>query len=443
LSDWYAPQYSAQFDVSERSASFESPNVSRLNEALLSCAWLQTWAANISSALSLPEPFFQAGAMAMDPTPSARFTTADLVAAGIDNTTPRRIKTFSNHQYQYSTCDPERDALIQNVTTLINHTSITTYVDLWKPQVAAAQSVGAELVIGEFSSISCSGKENVSDTFGQALWLVDTYLYAASNNITRLYSHQGATLALQSSTQSNTAGFSWYNCVYPQDSSRNGPRGATASYVGFLLIAEALGPNAAQNATRLAYYPLADQPELAFYAIWDATSRPSAEGPARLVLLNTGAADSLAVDLASLRPSSLKRLTSTSVQSRNASEATWAGQVRRVAYAHGSGLNPDLDALPSLPDRATPRASLPARRSSNRSVPTAPSASARTRRSSSSSATRPRRPAKGRPSQVARPAAHRRAPGPVDPLAVAQEAPTASESSRLRASPALYWVRWC
>lgn len=100
----------------------------------------------------------------------------------------------------------------------------TDYIDLWRPQVTAAQSVGAQLVIGEFSSVSCSGKENVTNTFGQALcesllWLpfrvgsrekdvqtdrlleicflglsglADTYLYSAFINITRLYSHQGS-----------------------------------------------------------------------------------------------------------------------------------------------------------------------------------------------------------------------------------------------------------
>lgn len=29
-------------------------------------------------------------------------------------------------------------------------------------------------VLGEYSSVSCSGKENVTDTFGQALWLADS-----------------------------------------------------------------------------------------------------------------------------------------------------------------------------------------------------------------------------------------------------------------------------
>jgi hypothetical protein len=61
--------------------------------------------------------------------------------------------------YQYSTCDPARDSLA-TLSSLVNHTNITAYVDLWKPQVAAAQSVGAEFVIGEFNSVSCSGKQS-------------------------------------------------------------------------------------------------------------------------------------------------------------------------------------------------------------------------------------------------------------------------------------------
>ena len=47
-------------------------------------------------------------------------------------------------------------------------------LDLWKPQIAAAKSLGKEFVVGEFSSVSCSGKQNVTDTFGQALWLADS-----------------------------------------------------------------------------------------------------------------------------------------------------------------------------------------------------------------------------------------------------------------------------
>jgi len=65
------------------------------------------------------------------------------------------------------------------------------YLDLWKPQIAAAHAEGREFVVGgehsqpsvegsfshgvvEYNSVSCSGKQNVTDVFGQALWLVDS-----------------------------------------------------------------------------------------------------------------------------------------------------------------------------------------------------------------------------------------------------------------------------
>jgi hypothetical protein len=80
--------------------------------------------------------------------------------------------------YQYSTCDPPRNqkATLEN---LVNHANITSYVDLWVPQIQAADAAGGEFFVGEYNSVSCSGKLNVTDTFGQALWVVDTTLWAA------------------------------------------------------------------------------------------------------------------------------------------------------------------------------------------------------------------------------------------------------------------------
>ena len=42
---------------------------------------------------------------------------------------------------------------------------------MFKPQADAAHKLGREYVVGEYNSVSCSGKENVTDGFGQALWL--------------------------------------------------------------------------------------------------------------------------------------------------------------------------------------------------------------------------------------------------------------------------------
>lgn len=103
-------------------------------------------------------------------------------------------------RYQYSTCDPTRNA-IATLPNLVNHSNITVrlcffishcsethtptkrclwhinkqaYVDLWKPQIAAARGLGKDFVVGEYSSVSCSGKENVTNAFGQALWIADS-----------------------------------------------------------------------------------------------------------------------------------------------------------------------------------------------------------------------------------------------------------------------------
>jgi hypothetical protein len=80
-------------------------------------------------------------------------------------------------------------------------------VDILKPKVAAALSVDSDFVVGEFNSVSCSGKPNVTDVFGQALvrlpvwftseyrsmgtqWVADTSLHAASINISKVFLHQ-------------------------------------------------------------------------------------------------------------------------------------------------------------------------------------------------------------------------------------------------------------
>lgn len=52
--------------------------------------------------------------------------------------------------------------------------SAQSYVNEFVPQVQAAAAVGKDFAIGEFSSVSCSGKENVTDAYGQALWIADS-----------------------------------------------------------------------------------------------------------------------------------------------------------------------------------------------------------------------------------------------------------------------------
>ncbi|KAI0690173.1 hypothetical protein BC835DRAFT_1417993 [Cytidiella melzeri] len=292
------------------------------------------WTSVLTRNLSLPSNIFQAGGFADDPTSSALMTTVDIVREGVD--TSGVVKLFAQHTYQYSTCDPVRNA-IATLPNLINHNNITAYLDLWKPQIAAAKGEGKEFVVGEFSSVSCSGKENVTDTFGQALWLADTIMYGAALNISRMYLHQGATLVFQSSSQANSPGFSWYDLWYPIPTDRYGSARASPSFVAYLLITEAVGSS---NESRLALLPPISEslPNLAAYAVWDPMARSATDGPARLVLLNLAVrnvsspadAGQVVVDLSrwtsELRNVKIKRMTAPGLDSKDSGETTWAGQ---------------------------------------------------------------------------------------------------------------------
>ncbi|KAG8678542.1 hypothetical protein FRC08_017684, partial [Ceratobasidium sp. 394] len=267
-----------------------------------------------------------------DPTSSALMTTVSTVNEGIDKTGV--IKLFDQHTYQYSTCDPARNAKA-TLEALVNHNNITAYLDLWKPQIATARGLGKEFVIGEYSSISCSGKQNVSDTFGQAMWLSDTILYGASLNVSRMYMHQGATLVLQSSQQANSPGFSWYDLWYPVPSDRYGTARVSPSFVAYLLVTEAVGPS---GQTRLALLRDASfPPSLAVYAIWDPSARK--QGVARMVILNMAlrregvAADeakTVTIDVSKWaqvgKAAKVKRMSAPGVESKDVGRVTWAGQ---------------------------------------------------------------------------------------------------------------------
>ncbi|THH33202.1 hypothetical protein EUX98_g989 [Antrodiella citrinella] len=232
------------------------------------------WTTFLSRNLSLPSHIFQAAGFV------DFWSVKEVIGEGITDT--NTVKVFSQHTYQYSTCDPTRNA-IATLPNLVNHGNITAFLDQWKPQIAAAKQVGAEFVVGEYNSVSCSGKENVTNTFGQALWLADTVLYGATLDISRLYLHQGATLVLQSSTQANTPGFSWYDQWYPASSDRFGDPHAGPSFVALLLITEAVGSS---QKSQIALIPTPAFPQLVVYAIWDPISRPSRDGPARIAILN-------------------------------------------------------------------------------------------------------------------------------------------------------------
>lgn len=168
----------------------------------------------------------------------------DLIPAEIDST--GEVSVYSIHFYAFATCDPERAAKA-TIPNILNHTDLVTYADEEiYPSAKAALDAGKKWVIGEFNSIACSGAPNVSDTFAQALWVVDVQLINAVRNASAVYLHQGATLVFQSTQQVNSAGddgspgYSTYDLFYPRDGNKRGKARALPSYVSQLFLVEAL-----------------------------------------------------------------------------------------------------------------------------------------------------------------------------------------------------------
>ncbi|KAF9236720.1 glycoside hydrolase family 79 protein [Melanogaster broomeanus] len=325
-------QYSLDFDAQNYTAIWEP------------------WSVNISQALDISYPEFQVGATAIDPLwpyntsqADTQFDCASALAAGADD--GHTVKTCSEHTYQYSVCDPTR-AAVATLTNLVNHTRLAEYLDLWQPRIHR----------WEFNSVSCSGRDNVSNTFGQAMWLLDTALYAASINVSRVYVHQGGPLALQSSTQLNHGGLSFYNLWYPVDN-QNGPIQVFPSYSAYLFVSELIGgskslrtanifPGRQANGSSITTAdgdPSAGQ--VSVYGYWEEFS---ADYPAKLAILNLEIYNSTAtyprpnitVDFSAFLSTpggmvTVKRLTAPGADIKYGNLTTWAGQNFASGVAEG------------------------------------------------------------------------------------------------------------
>lgn len=259
-----------------------------------------------------------------------------LIPAGVDS--EDQVGLYSIHSYAFSTCDPARAALA-TIENILNHTELTRYCDEEiYPSARAALDAGSRWNIGEFNSVSCSGAANVTDTFAQALWVIDSELIYATRNASSTNLHQGATLALQSKDQINkpdangTPGFSTYSMVYPRNSNLRGPARTLPSFLAQLFMAEAF----ATPGTRVRALDTptgVDADSFAAYAFY------TNEHISKLALVNmqpyyanSTSEFALQLDISSLAHAGnssrirAKRLTAPFVNSGNNSLSTWAGQ---------------------------------------------------------------------------------------------------------------------
>ncbi|EIW84073.1 glycoside hydrolase family 79 protein [Coniophora puteana RWD-64-598 SS2] len=308
-------------------------------------SYWEPWSVNISKVLDVNYPEFQVGVTVEDPlwpyntsAAESQFDCVSALAAGADD--GDTAKTCSEHTYQYSVCDTTR-AADATLTNLVNHTRLAMYLDLWQPRIRAVRDqLGPDsFVIGEFNSVSCGGKDNVTDTFGQAMWLLDTALYAASINVSR----------------------------FPL-ANNYGPAQVYPAYSAYLFVADAIGtsrtlqianifPGRQTNGSSITTAGGdASAGQLAVYGFWDEASSASAsagggaEYPSKLALLNmqiynetdAAARPSVTVDISAYLPSGVrdtgvmaKRLVAPGADVKAANATMWAGQTFAHGYAEG------------------------------------------------------------------------------------------------------------
>ncbi|KAL6708055.1 hypothetical protein ACN47E_003489 [Coniothyrium glycines] len=292
-------------------------------------------AVNATNKTSLPSERWWASSATTDDS-GLEVRPVALIPAGVNS--QDQVGIYSIHSYAFSTCDPKRAALA-TIANILNHTELTRYCDEEiYPSAKAALDAGNHWNIGEFNSVSCSGAPNVTDTFAQALWVVDSELIYATRNASSAHLHQGATLALQSNNQVNTPGangtpgFSTYSILYPRDSELRGPARTLPSFLAQLFMAEALAtPNTRVRA--LSAPQGISSERFAAYAFYvdDKVSKLA------LINMNPYYANSTSdstvqVDMSSLLGTSTsssvhaKRMTAPYVNTKNNTQTTWAGQ---------------------------------------------------------------------------------------------------------------------
>ena len=270
----------------------------------------------------------------------------DVIPAGIDS--KHQVAQYSIHSYYFATCTPER-AAIATIPNILNHTFLTYYAETEiMPSAQAALDAGNEWIIGEFNSIACSGNPNVSDTFANALWTVDSQLIYAARNASACYLHQGATLVFQSSDQTNTAGddgspgFSTYDMLYPRTSSKRGEQRTLPTFVGLLFLSEAFATEGTQ--VRALEVPESVGDYFAAYALYNDDKL------SQLALLNMkpyygNTTDDYTVSVDVGSKGTLKRMTAPVVDEKDSNLVTWAGQSFKSGEASGEVQTEEVDGV--------------------------------------------------------------------------------------------------
>ncbi|KAG8706435.1 hypothetical protein FRC08_001074 [Ceratobasidium sp. 394] len=114
----------------------------------------QNWTGEIDADIPLKQPRWWGGSDGTTDDPNTVAIQTDLITAR--GVTGKTVKEFSQHMYQYSSCRPASNARAI-VPNIMNHTNITSFVDILRSKIAAANSVGSDFVWACVRAFSTSG----------------------------------------------------------------------------------------------------------------------------------------------------------------------------------------------------------------------------------------------------------------------------------------------
>jgi hypothetical protein len=139
--------------------------------------------------------------------------------------TEPRIGLVTFHRYPMSCYARPGSAKYPTLTNLLNATASTGLAATVAPFISMAHARGEPFRVDELNSVSCAGKRGVSDTFGSALWVLDTLFAMAHVGVDGVNIHTlpGARYQLFSFTRGADG---WRGTVYPE-------------YYGLLMFAQA------------------------------------------------------------------------------------------------------------------------------------------------------------------------------------------------------------
>jgi Glycosyl hydrolase family 79 C-terminal beta domain len=135
------------------------------------------------------------------------------------------------HRYALRACPtPPTSPLFASIPNLLADRSSSGLAASVAPYVAAAHARGVRFRLDELNSVSCSGKRGVSDTFGSALWMLDTLFNMAGVGVDGVNVHSLPGARYEPFTISH-AHDKWQAFVHPE-------------YYGMLMFEQAFPPGA-------------------------------------------------------------------------------------------------------------------------------------------------------------------------------------------------------